>query len=544
MTCGILLGKSIPRHTVPGPDLFGASIAEYKLVEATTLEEPSLRWDVWTVSPKSPIAGTGINSALMPDLAGMRRRCGDRFAAQPLHNFSSATKASDYVFISSVPGMPRIDELRQLSGRPGMPICALLHSAMVSDFIPNYLWLAISTTPVDILVSSSTAGRDALTKIIEAARIRIAASTGTHIKTSPPEIVQIPFGVDVPEANAINMAAARHMLSLPRDSFVALYLGRITDRYKADLDPLISAVAGIARSGRDIKLLLAGPVQDRSYVNQIRSRASLLGASEQVIVLESVPEFLKSSLFAACNVFVSPADSIQETFGLTILEAMAHARPVIASSWSGYRDLIVDGETGFLLNTCWSYPALKEATELSVLTGAQEVSHYLSQRTAVDAKELCFKLALLAESSDLARSMGERGRKRVEQTFAWPTIARQFVALWTHQIDLSRKLTLDQNHSRPFANLATFFGHYANNICSPEDTLVTMPQYEAVVSQLASHWQFFDEASYERIIDLIELCSKRPFTVAELIEAGFTYDQILWVAKKSLCSYSSVRRDD
>ena len=90
-----------------------------------------------------------------------------------------------------------------------------------------------------------------------------------------------------------------------------------------------------------------------AYIAHLRGHLNFLRIQDRTLILENFAEFLQSSIFAACDTFVSPVDSIHETFGIAVLEAMAHARPVIATTWSGYPDLVVDGETGFLLKTRW-----------------------------------------------------------------------------------------------------------------------------------------------------------------------------------------------
>src|SRR3546814_3034291 len=62
------------------------------------------------------------------------------------------------------------------------------------------------------------------------------------------------------------------------------------------------------------------------------------------------------SSWAAADVFVSLSDNIQESFGITPVEAMAAGLPCIVSDWDGYRDTVVDGETGILVPT-WVPPA-------------------------------------------------------------------------------------------------------------------------------------------------------------------------------------------
>ena len=56
-------------------------------------------------------------------------------------------------------------------------------------------------------------------------------------------------------------------------------------------------------------------------------------------------------VWRAADLVVSLVDNIQETFGLVIVEAMTSGLPVVASNWDGYRDLVEDGQTGFLVPT-------------------------------------------------------------------------------------------------------------------------------------------------------------------------------------------------
>src|SRR6202012_4988597 len=55
------------------------------------------------------------------------------------------------------------------------------------------------------------------------------------------------------------------------------------------------------------------------------------------------------ALWAGADVFVSLVDNIQETFGITPVEAMAAGLPVVVSDWDGYRCTVRDGEDGFLI---------------------------------------------------------------------------------------------------------------------------------------------------------------------------------------------------
>ncbi|NUO82203.1 glycosyltransferase, partial [candidate division KSB1 bacterium] len=78
----------------------------------------------------------------------------------------------------------------------------------------------------------------------------------------------------------------------------------------------------------DVCLLVAGQDVDRSYSRTICERARRHGLGERVWVIDNFPEFLKTTLLAAADIIALPVDSVQETFGIAVLEAMAHGKPV------------------------------------------------------------------------------------------------------------------------------------------------------------------------------------------------------------------------
>ncbi|CAO0821436.1 hypothetical protein DFAR_2330023 [Desulfarculales bacterium] len=71
--------------------------------------------------------------------------------------------------------------------------------------------------------------------------------------------------------------------------------------------------------------------------------------AEKLHICKDFDSSLTPNLLTAVDIFVSPSDNLQETFGLAIIEAMAAGLPVVASDFSGYRDLVAEGRTGFLI---------------------------------------------------------------------------------------------------------------------------------------------------------------------------------------------------
>jgi len=108
-------------------------------------------------------------------------------------------------------------------------------------------------------------------------------------------------------------------------------------------------------------------------------------------------------LHSHASVFVCP--SVYEPFGLVILEAMACETAVVASRVGGIPEIVVEGETGYLIDFEPNEP--------------EEFATALAQ-----------KIELLLDDPPRARAMGEAGRRRVVQSFGWPSIAAKTVDLY------------------------------------------------------------------------------------------------------------------
>jgi alpha-maltose-1-phosphate synthase len=119
-------------------------------------------------------------------------------------------------------------------------------------------------------------------------------------------------------------------------------------------------------------------------------------------------------LYSHARVFCCP--SVYEPFGIINLEAMACRAPVVASATGGILEVVVDGETGYLVHfeqdPVTSFPVHPDQF----------------------ARDLAARLTALLKDPALSKQMGEAGRRRVEQHFAWSSIANQTIALYEELI--------------------------------------------------------------------------------------------------------------
>jgi starch synthase len=136
-------------------------------------------------------------------------------------------------------------------------------------------------------------------------------------------------------------------------------------------------------------------------------------------IQEMLPRREVIQLYSHATVFCCP--SVYEPFGIINLEAMACETPVVASNVGGIPEVVVPGETGFLV-------------DLELNPGTFE---------PVDpegfSRALAEAINRIARDPELRRRMGQAGRRRVEEHFSWAAIARQTLELYRNVTATGRR---------------------------------------------------------------------------------------------------------
>lgn len=99
-----------------------------------------------------------------------------------------------------------------------------------------------------------------------------------------------------------------------------------------NLEGLLRAFAAVKADLQGHQLVVVGPGRDTAYVASLRQLADDLGIGDEVVWVGGVPLQRTPDFYRAADVFVYP--SLNETFGLPILEAMACGCPVVTSDCS------------------------------------------------------------------------------------------------------------------------------------------------------------------------------------------------------------------
>lgn len=463
-------------------------------------------------------------------------------------------------------GQPELYELawlrRRTVGDRAYSLMGLVHT-IAPPAMRQIIGMA-SVGPVqswDAVICTSPGVRDNLAVMFDRWGDWLAERMGGSPPPTP-QLPVLPLGVDGqafaaladrPEARA----AVRARLGLAEADVLALWVGRLSYFEKAFPQAMFKAVQAAARrTGIKVAFALAG------WFPGARDRAAWTAAARayapdvEVSFLDGNDRTLLGELWAGADIFLSLVDNIQETFGITPLEAMAAGLPVVASDWDGYRATMTHGVEAFLIPTLLGPGGGRG--ESMVLRQALEIDAYqayvgtVAQFTAVHVGRAAEALAALVEQPELRRRMGAAGRARIREAFDWPVVARRYHALVDELAALRR--TAPDRPSRhqtqptkgdPFAD----FQGFATDTLGLDRPLAAVPGVTAAdvgataaleLDQVFTGWR----ASLDDCALAFELIASGPARTTREVLLAFPMDRrrsvelgIAWMAKQGFVDW-------
>ncbi len=429
------------------------------------------------------------------------------------------------------------------------PITGITHSLSYQRLMPAYLDLLMNQNVMacDAIVGTSRCGIEALKKIFGQLERRYkelyaldTAFKGTYH--------HIPLGVDTDFFAPRPKRQAREKLRLPREGRVLLSVARFSSASKMDLFPLVRSFKDMVEGEKEMPLylVLAGASEGSGYLKALEKLCNAMGLGERVIFLPDFKEADKPFLYGAADVFISMSDNLQETFGLTVLEAMSCARPVVVSDFNGYKELVIDGVEGFKVPTLWA-PASEHISE-TVPVAFESIYHlHLAQSISFDTGSLKGAIWKLIGNRDLCRDMGNRGRQKCVSEYAWKRVVKRYMALWNELGRLAGKTegVGAKGHSLYELDFFQAFSHYPSEILDGSKRVeITAPGKE-VYQRRRGYW------AYEELTGLLELSlvrtilfwAQRKDHVGEVVEAigerngekaAIIYYHMMWMIKHGL----------
>jgi glycosyltransferase involved in cell wall biosynthesis len=215
---------------------------------------------------------------------------------------------------------------------------------------------------------------------------------------SADKIHVVAWGADPARFHPAVAPLDRAGFGLANDDVVLVALGRIVP--KKGFDVLVRALPSLLQSHPDVQVLIGG---DGFQRDQLRRLAASLGVSEHLHLPGRIPWDKVSAFLNMGDVFVLPSvrDAAGNLDGLptVLLEALALAKPVVATRIGGVPLVIEDGVNGILC-------------------------------PPGDSDMLCLAITSLLEDRSLQARLGRAARASVEEHFNWLEVARCFAVLF------------------------------------------------------------------------------------------------------------------
>lgn len=209
----------------------------------------------------------------------------------------------------------------------------------------------------------------------------------------------IPYGVDTNLFSPWEpFTSIRYALGIKPETRVLFSLQRLESMKHVEV--AIEALGWLMKSGMENLVLLIGGTGQEG--NRLRQLVKKKGLGDHVRFLGFVPQEELPGYYALADVFVFP--STFETFGIVLVEAMAAGIPVVAARAGAIPEIVVDGETGFLVQP-------------------------------LSPESMAVRLRSLLENDSLRQGMGQAGRDRAVKCYDWDKLVADYEELFQHCLE-------------------------------------------------------------------------------------------------------------
>lgn len=297
--------------------------------------------------------------------------------------------------------------------------------------------------PYDALVCTSRASVGVIRNVTSTYADYLAERFQGKVSFNP-RIEMIPLGVDhgrfhPPVPNEKH--AARKLLGVQPDETAVLSVGRLAFHAKAHPFPIFDGLQEAARrTGKRVNLIFFGTSPSEAVQRAFEDGAKRFCGGVRVTFVDGTRDEFAAAVWKAADIYASLPDNTQETFGLSIVEAMASGLPVVASDWDGCRDTVVHNETGYLIPSRMIEGATAHVTTRNSLAITNE-GYFLAecnQAVQIDCAAAADAFTRLIEDPALRAEFGMSGRDWAIANFNWAKIIPVYENLWAEQ-DIERR---------------------------------------------------------------------------------------------------------
>jgi glycosyltransferase involved in cell wall biosynthesis len=208
----------------------------------------------------------------------------------------------------------------------------------------------------------------------------------------------IPNGVDLQRFKpTINCESIKNEIDV-NNNHIILFVGNLIPR--KGLHFLIEAAKQVLKENKETKFVIVG---EGPLKNNLISYSKEQGVFDNFAFLGGIPEPMLPKLYNCADVFALP--SLQEGQCISLLEAQATAKPVVAFNVSAVNEVVIDKETGLLVKP--------------------------------DSNELANAILHLLSNNSIREKMGQNGREYVRKNFSWDICAQKMLQVYSETSESS-----------------------------------------------------------------------------------------------------------
>lgn len=371
------------------------------------------------------------------------------------------------------PGLFELASQRIRLGERQFSLCGITHTTASHAVMSTLAQLPVGPLrPWDALICTSKAVLGSVTSILEQQFEYLRWKLGAT-RFELPQLPVIPLGVHTQDYDfsPSQKSEARRILGLEENDVAVLFVGRLSFHAKAHPHPMMMALEKVAQqTSQKIHLIQAGWFANDAIEQAFKEASLILAPHVEHHYLDGRDDAQRKNAWAAADIFCSLADNIQETFGLTPIEAMAASLPVVVSDWDGYKDTVRHEVDGFRVSTCM--PARGDGAQLAALyeRGIDNYDMYcgkVCEFVAVDIGQATRYFNLLVTNKSLRRQMGRAARQRAVEEFDWERVFHRYQSLWHDLQRIRNNETKVAKQAVPISSAVdrpdpfTFFSSYA-----------------------------------------------------------------------------------
>lgn len=219
-------------------------------------------------------------------------------------------------------------------------------------------------------------------------------------KYTDKNIFVTPFGVDI-------NAFSKKEVERNSDKFILCTIKTLTPKYNiiGIIKAFDLALKKLKESGNDIYDKIEYHVYGSGYQQEeIEKLISDLGLNDKVFLKGYINNNMVPTVLNDCDIFLLNSSLDSESFGVSAVEAMACSKPVIASDVDGFKEVIVDGESGIIVNR-------------TDVVGYSE------------------KIVELVTNKELRDRLGSNARKRVEELYDWDRNVDEMISIYNMMLN-------------------------------------------------------------------------------------------------------------